>query len=142
MERGITPQENSINCHISHCIQWKTHLTNPPTPKKSRIYINGGECVCGFVRWRRESGLCRSDALVIYIVRPPRAFLAQTHFHGEQLNQCWSISGKKVIARRKKIVSFCQRVGLPAAPSRWMIDGYWCTYADCRANNRLICSRI
>ena len=81
MERGITPQENSINCHISHCIQWKTHLTNPPpTPKKSRIYINGGDCVCGFVRWRRESGLCRSDALVIYIVRPPRAFLAQTHF--------------------------------------------------------------
>ena len=34
MERGITPQENSINCHISHCIQWKTHLTNPPPPKK------------------------------------------------------------------------------------------------------------
>ena len=152
MERGITPQENSINCHISHCIQWKTHLTNPPTPKKSRIYINGGECVCGFVRWRRESGLCRSDALVIYIVRPPRAFLAQTHFQWGTTQPVLVHLRTKVqdleserwwtIPRRKKMVSFCQRVGLPAAPSRWMIDGYWCTYADCRANNRLICRKI
>ena len=99
-------------------------------------------CVCGFVRWRRESGLCRSDALVIYIVRPPRAFLAQTHFQWGTTQPVLVHLRTKVqdleserwwtIPRRKKMVSFCQRVGLPAAPSRWMIDGYWCTYADCQ----------